>query len=78
MVKYNKYSDFQRAFLEINESIINNPEYRSTSRLGNMLEIQGLTYEVENPTTFYFKDEEIGRLNYDYADKFYQWMITVQ
>jgi thymidylate synthase len=76
MVKYNKYSDFERAFLEINESIINNPEYRSTSRLGNMLEIQGLTYEVENPSTFQFKNEEIGRLNYDYADKFYQWMIA--
>lgn len=76
MTKYFKYSDFEQAFLSINNEIITNPEYRSTSRLGNMLEIQSLTYEVANPASYQFANKEIGRLDYDYADKFYQWMIS--
>lgn len=76
MTKYFKYSDFEQAFLSINEEIITNPEYRSTSRLGDMLEIQSLAYVVSNPTTYQFTNNEIGRLNYDYADKFYLWMVS--
>ena len=76
MTKYFKYSDFEQAFLSINEEIITNPEYRSTSRLGDMLEIQSLAYVVSNPTTYQFANNEIGRLNYDYADKFYLWMVS--
>ena len=76
MTKYFKYSDFEQAFLSINEEIITNPEYRSTSRLGDMLEIQSLTYVVADPTTYKFTNENIGRLNYDYADKFYLWMVS--
>ena len=76
MTKYFKYSDFEQAFLSINEEIITNPEYRSTSRLGDMLEIQSLAYVVSNPTTYQFTNNEIGRLNYDYADKFYLWIVS--
>ena len=76
MTKYFKYSDFEQAFLSINEEIITNPEYRSTSRLGDMLEIQSLAYVVSNPTTYQFTNNEIGRLNYEYADKFYLWMVS--
>jgi thymidylate synthase len=76
MTKYLQYSDFEHAFLGINSEIIANPEYRSTSRLGDMLEIQSLTYEVANPTTYKFTNENIGRLDYNYADTFYQWMIS--
>ena len=52
MTKYLQYSDFEHAFLGINSEIIENPEYRSTSRLGDMLEIQSLTYEVANPEVY--------------------------
>lgn len=76
MEKYFKYSDFASAFLGVNREIIESPQYRSTSRLGDMYEIQGLTYEVEDLNTYQFKNENIGRLNYDYADKMYQWMIA--
>jgi hypothetical protein len=71
-----RFVDFESAFLGINHEIISNPQYKSTSRLGDMLEIQSLIYEVEDINTYEFKNESIGKLDYNYADKFYQWMIS--
>lgn len=76
MHKYFKFKDFESAFLGISKYIVENPEYQTTSRIGDVHEISGLTYEVEDLTTYHFNDENIGRLNYHYADKFYQWMIS--
>jgi len=67
---------FQEAFLEINKFIIDSPEYKTTSRIGEVNEITGLVYEVENIESFIFTNEKIGRLDYNYADTFYRWMMN--
>lgn len=69
-------TNFQDAFCKCIEAIWECPDYETNSRIGEMLEIQGLTYLVEDPTTYKFEDEWIGRLDYEYANIFYNWMIS--
>lgn len=76
MKKLFKSNTFQEAFLEINKFIIDSPEYKTTSRIGEVNEITGLVYEVENIESFIFTNEKIGRLDYNYADTFYRWMMN--
>lgn len=75
-MKYTAYNTFEEAFLGNIEQIIKSPEFKTTSRIGPVYEISGLSYEVRDLSTYRFKDESIGRLDYDYADTFYRWMIT--
>lgn len=76
MIKHNVYKTFEEAFLGNIQKIINNPEYKTNSRIGSVHEISSLTYEVDDLSSFRFKNESIGRLDYEYADKYYQWMIS--
>ena len=69
------FKTFQEAFLGINKTIIENPTYVTDSRLGYMNEIPGYSYTVEDITTYEFPNASIGRLDYNYADLFYEWMI---
>jgi hypothetical protein len=75
MKKYFKFENFEEAFIEISNLIVDKPEYITDSRIGDVHEISGLSYEVEDLQSYVFENESIGKLNYDYADKFYQWMI---
>jgi thymidylate synthase len=75
MNKHLKFSTFEDAFVGINRAIMHNPEFTCSSRLGDMFEISSLTYEVEDISSYRFTNENLGRLTYDYADKFYDWMI---
>jgi hypothetical protein len=76
MNKFLEFNSFEDAFVGINRELISNPEYVSESRIGDMHEISGLTYEVSDMKSFKFPNESIGRLGYDYAHKFYDWMIS--
>jgi thymidylate synthase len=76
MNKFHKFSTFEEAFVGINKFIIVSPEYSTSSRIGDVHEITGLTYEVEDTKSYTFKHQEIGRLDYEYADTFYRWMIN--
>ena len=75
MLKYFEYPNFEEAFIEISNHIIDNPEYMTSSRIGDVHEICSLTYQVKDLNSYQFDNEEVGRLNYDYASKFYEWMI---
>lgn len=72
---HQSFKTFQQAFLGINKTIIENPIYVTDSRLGYMNEIPGYSYTVEDITTYEFPNESIGRLDYNYANLFYEWMI---
>ena len=75
MQKNFKTKTFEEAFIEISNYIVNNPEFKTDSRIGNVHEISGLNYEVEDLKSYAFSNESVGRLTYDYASKFYEWMI---
>jgi len=73
---YREFESFEDAFLKINKEITENPQYITSSRIGDVSEIQGYTYRVKDLGTFVFKDQNVGRLDYDYANTFYNWMIS--
>lgn len=71
-----KFKTFQQAFLSINKEIIENPTYKTNSRIGDVQEISNYNYEVSDMSTYEFPNPLIGRLDYNYGAKFYEWMIT--
>jgi hypothetical protein len=73
---YQSFKTFQEAFLGINKTIIENPTYVTDSRLGFMNEIPSLSYTVEDISSYEFPNPEIGRLDYQYANLFYDWMVS--
>lgn len=70
------FSTFQEAFLGINEVIISHPDYTFNSRIGKTREITSINYLVEDMSSFEFENPEIGRIDYKYANTFYEWMIS--
>lgn len=76
MKKYFQFENFEKAFIEISNTIIENPEFITDSRIGEVHEISAFSYLVEDLKSYVFSNQSVGRLNYDYADKFYQWMIS--
>jgi len=73
--KYNIFPTFEQAFKSINRFILNTPEFQLESRTGQCNEISNLTYEIEDATTYQFTDPKISRINYKYADTFFNFMI---
>jgi hypothetical protein len=70
------FNSFQEAFLGVNKQIIENPSYKTSSRIGDVYEIPSLSYRVKDLSSYKFENESIGRLDYEYADTFYRWMVN--
>lgn len=75
-MKHITYPSFQTAFKVLNEEILNNPQFVIDSRIGRCNEIGSASIEVTDPTTFKFTDSRINRIDYDYAEAFWQFMIS--
>lgn len=71
-----EFKTFEEAFVAIVQDIYSLPDYIEQSRTGEMYEVLGYKYEVDDPTSFKFANEELGRIKYDYADYFYNWMMS--
>jgi thymidylate synthase len=69
-------SIFEEAYRASIKHIWNHPDYITDSRIGDMREIQGFTYLVNDPSSFKFESENIGRIDYEYANSFYEWMVS--
>jgi GT2 family glycosyltransferase len=66
MHKHSTFTTFEEAFLQNSQHIIDNPEFQTTSRIGEVHEITGLSYDVLDLTSYQFTNELIGKLDYDY------------
>lgn len=70
------YESFQEAFIGNINDCVNLPNEVSGSRTGKQFERIGHGYAVSDPSTFKFEDENLGRIPYDYAADFYDWMLS--
>lgn len=70
------YKTFQEAFVSTIRNIILKPDNISDSRNGKMYEQLGLGFKVLDASSFKFEDETIGRIDYEYAEDFYNWMTN--
>ncbi|BBC78085.1 Putative thymidylate synthase [Escherichia phage EcS1] len=67
---------FEEAFKEMNELILKSPDFVTDSRIGRCHEIGSAVIEVFEPESAIFQDERINRIDYDYAESFWQFMIS--
>ncbi|AUM58596.1 thymidylate synthase [Proteus phage phiP4-3] len=67
---------FEEAFKAVNETVIDLYEFKVDSRIGPCREIGSLTFRVMDPSTYKFSDEKINRIDYKYAEDFWQFMIS--
>ncbi len=70
------YNTFKEAFLGVNNAIMSTPDFVLESRTGNMNEHLGIHYVVRDPTTYDFSCDHINRIPTDYAEEFFNFMIS--
>lgn len=75
-MKHLKTDTFEQAFIQINNLVLYSPEYVTSSRLGVCNEIQTLLVEVLEPDIAIFENEKINRIDYQYANDFWEFMIS--
>lgn len=75
-MKYFNFPQFQDVFKAVNREILDNPEFITDSRIGRCNEIGSMTVVVQDPSTFKMSDKRISRIDYDYAEAFWQFMIS--
>lgn len=71
-----EYKTFEEAFIGLNKNIRENFQYDIESRIGQTLEICPIMYKVSDVSTFKFDNENLGRLDYEYCNTYYNWMIS--
>lgn len=67
---------FEDAFKAVNRKVIEFSDFVVESRIGKCHEIGSMIVRVQEPNSFKFTDERINRINYDYAESFWQFMIS--
>lgn len=67
---------FEKAFKEINSLVLNQYDFELDSRIGKTREIINLSYYVDEVDSFVLEDTRINRIGYDYAETFYDFMMT--
>ena len=76
MNKHLEFETFEQAYIGNIVAITENTEYELNSRIGDCWERTRHSYEVYNMDSFKFDSEDLGRLDYDYIEKFYDWLIS--
>lgn len=71
-----KEMTFEKAFLACNYLVSKSPDYLVGGRLGRVLEVIVLTFHVEDPTTYEFSNDIINRISKEYAETFWDFMIS--
>lgn len=76
--KYISTASFESAFRLLNKAVLNEPDFVTDSRIGRCNEIGSVLVEVRNPLIdkAVFKSPLINRIDYDYAEKFWEFMIS--
>ncbi len=75
-LKHFKGDNFETVFKQLNFEILDSPEYTFDSRIGKTHEITNATFEVSDPSTYHILNKGINRINYDYAQTFYDFMLS--
>lgn len=71
-----KDTNFAVSYLELLNELIQNPDYRCSSRLGNMNEIINYTFKCPLEIDWAKFHEKFPHWNYEYAQAFFSWMMS--
>ena len=76
MNKHLEFEDFEQAYIGNIVSITTQPEFELNSRIGDCWERTRHSYEVYDMKSFKFGTEDLGKLDYNYIETFYDWVIS--
>ena len=76
MQKHLEFDTFEQAYIGNIQNIVSNPEYEFISRIGDCWERTRYSYEVKNLDSYRFDNQDLGKLDYDYIETFYDWVIS--
>lgn len=77
MSKYIIGETFEEVFKLLNKDVITQYEFVTESRIGKCREVGSILVEVLHPERgAVFNDDRINRIDYDYAEKFWEFMIA--
>ena len=76
MNKHLEFETFEDAYIGNIVAIILHPEYEQISRIGDCWERTRHSYEVYDIKSYKFENEDLGKLDYDYIEKFYDWVCS--
>ncbi len=76
MQKHLEFDTFEQAYIGNIQNIVSNPEYEFQSRIGDCWERTRYSYEVKNLDSYKFNNQDLGKLDYDYIETFYDWVIS--
>ncbi len=68
--------DLQTLFKRMNSAVLTMPEFVSDTRIGRAHELIDVTGRAKTTLDYQFTDSRINRIGYDYADKFWDFMIS--
>jgi hypothetical protein len=71
-----EFESFEQAFIGNIMAITLEPEYELNSRIGDCWERTRHSYEVHDMTSYKFDTEDLGRLDYNYIEAFYDWVCS--
>lgn len=70
------YPNLEAMFKGLNRECLDRPEFVSETRIGRAHELIDITAAAESTLEFQFMDSRINRISYDYAEKFYDFMMS--
>lgn len=77
MARHISAGSFQTAFKKLNRLVLEKPDYETDSRIGQCREVVSVLVEVTLPELgAVFSDKNINRIDYGYAEQFWQFMIS--
>ncbi len=76
MNKHLEFEDFEQAYIGNIVSITTKPEFELKSRIGDCWERTRYSYEVYNMKSYKFSTEDLGKLDYNYIETFYDWVVS--
>lgn len=68
--------DLQTLFKRLNSAVLSMPEYVSDTRIGKAHELIDVTGRAATTLDYMFPDTRINRIGYDYAETFWNFMIS--
>lgn len=70
------YANLEQLFRGLNEQALRHPEFVSDTRIGRAHELIDVTGSADSTLDFQFSDKRINRIDYGYAEKFWDFMIS--
>lgn len=71
-----KYPNLESMFKGLNQAALDDPDFESETRIGKARELIDCSACATSTLDYVFTDPRINRIGYDYAEKFWEFMIA--